>query len=764
MPTTTFSATAMRYYQGGWTNGQARQGFVNGAATRGEITFNFADTVDVSNIDISSIVLRFTVGSLGGAYTKYLYLHTGSYNGTSVGSYSFSGCYNTSKSKTFSPNSNSAGFNVLKAYIEGGGTKLGVYTGTSRGSGSGKSYDYDYMNITAMSLELTYTYKKSTGSISSASTGSAATLNIAAYNSTYSHKVTWKLGSWSATQTIAAGVTTASYTIPHSALPNATSGTATVTLETLNGSTSLGSSTYSFAVSVPASVVPSIGGLTLTPVNSGASTTAFGWGLYIQNRTKCTATMTSVAAGSGATVKSYSLTTSPGYGSSTSSSLTTGLLTAGGTVTFTAKVTDSRGRTATKTATITVQAYNAPVFTATPSAYRCNSAGTRDDTGGTYARLTASFFFSSIKSGTTEKNSLTVKKVVLNNVTTNLTSGTAVTLGAGALAVDSSYNAVITLTDAVGSTTTYTVTIPSAAYIIHIAKGGKAVGIGQAASGTNKLNVKWATDFGSWIRSTGGDFYRQRNDVDISQANNGLSANAYPRYRVADKNEKDLARIGAWVQTDGKVGVGMSVLNYVNGTHTEKTGLICYLDKNGNQSYSFGSAAAFRNNLGLGNTTGALPAANGGTGQTSLQAARNAMGLGNTTGALPVANGGTGVTGKTSQTLTLTSSFVAYTYDETDTGYHGVIMYRNGLMVELHGTVSPKAQIAAGGTATICTVPSGYRPAYQIVQICQGSGNRTWTLRIKTDGSAIFERYNLGGTSAAAGTNVWLPFHVVWML
>ena len=42
--------------------------------------------------------------------------------------------------------------------------------------------------------------------------------------------------------------------------------------------------------------------------------------------------------------------------------------------------------------------------------------------------------------------------------------------------------------------------------------------------------------------------------------------------------------------------------------------------------------------------TGVLPAANGGTGKTSLQATRNAMGLGNTTGALPIANGGTGAT------------------------------------------------------------------------------------------------------------------------
>ena len=46
----------------------------------------------------------------------------------------------------------------------------------------------------------------------------------------------------------------------------------------------------------------------------------------------------------------------------------------------------------------------------------------------------------------------------------------------------------------------------------------------------------------------------------------------------------------------------------------------------------------------LGDVTGTLAVANGGTGQTSVAAARNAMGLGNTSGAVPVANGGTGAT------------------------------------------------------------------------------------------------------------------------
>ena len=43
-------------------------------------------------------------------------------------------------------------------------------------------------------------------------------------------------------------------------------------------------------------------------------------------------------------------------------------------------------------------------------------------------------------------------------------------------------------------------------------------------------------------------------------------------------------------------------------------------------------------------TSGTLPIARGGTGQTTVAGVRNALGLGNTTGALPIANGGTGAT------------------------------------------------------------------------------------------------------------------------
>ena len=59
------------------------------------------------------------------------------------------------------------------------------------------------------------------------------------------------------------------------------------------------------------------------------------------------------------------------------------------------------------------------------------------------------------------------------------------------------------------------------------------------------------------------------------------------------------------------------------------------LDKTTAQSFD-GSTDATQ--IGV---TGTLAPANGGTGQTTLQATRSAMGLGNTTGVLPIANGGT---------------------------------------------------------------------------------------------------------------------------
>jgi hypothetical protein len=585
MPTTTFNCTGVRGFTTvwkQWSSGSAYQGQLSGKDCGGEIGFDFSALGPLSNIAISAIKLTFHAGDKGGSYKKYLNLRIGSFNGSSatlVGAFGFSSLYNTTKSINFSASSNAAGFNTLKNYILGGGSTLNTYVGSTRGKSSSKSFDYDYMNVTSMSLEITYTYLKSTGSIEAAQTGSDATLAITAYNSAYSHVVTWRMGGNSHTQSVAAGAASASYTIPHSWLPDAETGTATVELETLDGNgDSLGSNVYSFALSVPASVVPSIGSLTVTPVNAGASSAAAAWGLYIQNKTRAAAAIGNASAGSGAAITAYAISTSPNFGSAALSSLTTELLTAAGTVTFTAVVTDSRGRTATATAAITVQAYAAPVFTATPAVYRCGQDGTRNDTGGVYAKLTAAFSCSSILDGSTEKNSFTVAKVTLNSVDANLTSGTPAIIGAGALSVDSSYEAVITLVDAVGGQTTFTVTIPSAKYVLHVRKGGRSIGIFRAAGTTDDDTLH-----------IGGHMALEDNPLPVGSGGTGQTSLQAARNAMGLGNTT-----GALPVANG--GTGQTSLQ------------------------------AARNAMGLGNTTGELPVANGGTGASTAAGARANLG------------------------------------------------------------------------------------------------------------------------------------------
>lgn len=90
------------------------------------------------------------------------------------------------------------------------------------------------------------------------------------------------------------------------------------------------------------------------------------------------------------------------------------------------------------------------------------------------------------------------------STTSTLTSGTGVVLGSGNLAIDAVYNAVITLTDTVGSTSTYTAEIGSVAYVLHVKKGGKAIGFGMAAGADETASFGWAVKMSEPLALTEG--------------------------------------------------------------------------------------------------------------------------------------------------------------------------------------------------------------------------------------------------------------------
>ena len=499
------TASELKFASGSsWGSGKARQGVYSSTRYEGAINLSDLESFDMSNINITQIQMNVTFADAGGSSSKYLTFYKSakesisgsisSMRGEAIGSLRVADAFNRTEKLTFNAETNAELFEKFKAYFMEGNRILIIYVPTTRGTYDG-GYCYDYLAISAFTLTITFDYLQSDGSLEndSVAAGSTAKLNITAYNSAYSHKVTWRFGSFSHEQTVAAGVTAAAYTIPMTwlnAIPSAISGSATATLDTLDASgSSLGTSTHSFTITAPSSVVPSISSVTATPVNSNSVIS--GWGIYVYGKTQAKLTVSGAVGSYGSTIKSYSITTNPAVGSAAASTFTTGTLYRSGTITVTATVTDTRGRTAVKTTTFHVYSYAAPYFSSI-EAYRCNSSGVQDDVSGTYARLKVTFGCSALSGS----NSVSCR-VVLSQVggsystATSLTSGAAVTLGGGKLAVDAVYKATLTLTDTVGSVSTYVAEIGSAAYIMHIKKGGKAVGFGMAAGADETVSFGW---------------------------------------------------------------------------------------------------------------------------------------------------------------------------------------------------------------------------------------------------------------------------------
>lgn len=229
--------------------------------------------------------------------------------------------------------------------------------------------------------------------------------------------------------------------------------------------------------------------MSAAPINSNA--TINSWGLYVYGKSQAKLTINGASGAYGSTIKSYSIETNPSIGSASASTLTTGILYKTGTITVTAKVTDSRGRTATATTSLYIYYYGAPYFTENV-AYRCNSSGTRDDAGGTYAYVKSSFSCYTLNGNNSVTGTVVVKQVGGGNIASrSVVSGTGYVLGSGSLVSDATYQTVVTITDTLGSVTTYTGEINSAAYIMHIKKGGKAVGFGMAAGEDETVSFGW---------------------------------------------------------------------------------------------------------------------------------------------------------------------------------------------------------------------------------------------------------------------------------
>ena len=339
----------------------------------------------------------------------------------------------------------------------------GTYT-VSRGSGSA--------SVTLNTIPRASSISLNRGS---ATIGSdSVTVNISRASSNFTHKV--KVG-WGGTWYLLAENVAPSYSFTPpmsycSTIPNATSGTATVKVETVSNGSWIGEATKTITFNVPNSVVPSVG-ISVTANNTLSGTN-------IANKTTFTVKPTNATGSYGSTIKSYQL--SGGFLNSTSSSgATTGTL-GTGDYTLQVKVTDSRGRTATASQKVTVYAYDKPTVSMTVK--RANADGSANSEG-TYVAGTVTFNVSNPNS----KNA-NAKQYALYKKTRTASSWTTVTdftnlsayngtlsinFGTG-FAINTSYDVRVAIKDTY-NTVTYDTSVSTKSALLNLEKNG--VGIGK---------------------------------------------------------------------------------------------------------------------------------------------------------------------------------------------------------------------------------------------------------------------------------------------
>lgn len=326
-------------------------------------------------------------------------------------------------------------------------------------------------------------------SVSSVNMGASVTISTPRASSGFTHDLAYKFAGGAYTN-IATGVGTSySWTVPDlaSSIPNATSGTVTIRCITKSGSTTIGTKTVLLTAKVPASVVPTIGTVSVAETTAGI---AAQFGAFIQSKSKIKATI-SASGAKGSTIKSYSSTfAGTTY---TGSTWTTGAVSKSGTLAIVTTVTDSRGRTAKKTTNVSVLAYSKPKISRF-TALRAQADGTADPNG-TAIKVSYQYSVPSLSGGNTASMKVEYKRSTDTTWTNAGLAGTALSANttsqlSGTYSTDYSFDFRITVTDWFGVSSVYETTLPSGAVIVDIGAAGDSIGVGTTAQQAG-INIGW---------------------------------------------------------------------------------------------------------------------------------------------------------------------------------------------------------------------------------------------------------------------------------
>lgn len=376
----------------------------------------------------------------------------------------------------------------FSSYIAAGEDTFCIYSATAS----------EYLVWGAVTLEVDWQEPATQPSLSAATVemGKSVTINTPAVNSAYRHTLRYAFGG--ASGTIATDIASSvSWTPPVSLanqIPSATAGSGTIYCDTYSGSTLLGTKSVSITLTVPGSVVPSAGTLSATLAEDTSGT-----GLYVKGMGKAKLTLSGASGAYGSSITSYTIT--GGGWTATNGALTTGTLASAGNITFTATVTDSRGRKASTTRTISVIDYTKPGV-AVCDVYRCDADGNRKKAG-TYFAVEINASYSAI-TGNTLSITARYKKQSESSYGTaaNVTNNGKTVLGGGNIGASTTYDVLVTVADKYNSLPILR-TLSTKSVLLSFKRSAGAA-IGKVAELEIWLDIQWDTLIRGHLRVDGG--------------------------------------------------------------------------------------------------------------------------------------------------------------------------------------------------------------------------------------------------------------------
>ena len=373
-------------------------------------------------------------------------------------------------------------------------------THNSDGTYSSYAEAYVYTGVSPESLSARVNYTLTTiprestiSSITGDTIGSNITVNISRQSSSFVHQVWWRIngtGSWTSLGTNFG--TSCTFTLPMSvcnSVTQSTTCTLNIAIRAISNGSYVGGEVWSSkTVNVPSSVVPSFSSIGVSEAVSSVASL----GIYVQSKSKLNLSINGASGSYGSWITAYSI--SVDGQNIYAASGTTNVINGSGNLTITARITDSRGRQASRTTTINVKAYSAPRLT--------SYSATRQSTP-TNVSVVASGSITSLLNGSTQKNSLTY---VIKYKQSSASSYTSVTVQSSGLSFS---NLSRTLTN-IDSTKSYDIQLvlsdyfSSVTYQLKLSTTKVIMDLKSTGVGINKYNERGVLDVGGTVYVSGG--------------------------------------------------------------------------------------------------------------------------------------------------------------------------------------------------------------------------------------------------------------------